>query len=104
MWTNYPTLEVMDDALRALEVIVFGQHCWNSLGQIRSFGELGMPCHVIWIRHDMFTPRDSRYITSFRSFTSFEDGFAHLLSTYDDPGTIFEVTLKNLMVSIDADF
>ncbi len=96
MWTNYPTLEIMDEALRALEVIVFGQHCWNSLGQIRSFGELGMPCHVIWIRHDMFTPRDSRYITSFRSFTSFEDGFAHLLSTYDDPG-------KKYLISTDSD-
>lgn len=86
----------MEQVMSQLEVIVFGQHCWNTLGQIRSFGELGINSHVIWIRHDMFTPKESRYVKSFHSFTTFEDGYAFLLSHFNDTG-------KKFLISTDSD-
>jgi len=86
----------MEQRLNGLEVIVFGQHCWNSLGQIRSFGEMGVKSHVLWILHDAFTPKDSKYVKTFHSFSSFEDGFDFLLSSFNEPE-------KKYLISTDSD-
>lgn len=87
---------MIKDILKDLTVIVFGQHCWNSLGQIRSFGELGIKSHVLWINNDDFTPKHSRYVETFHSFSSFEDGFDFLLSSFFDIG-------KKYLITTDSD-
>ena len=77
-------------------VIVFGQHCWNTLGQIRSFGELGVNPDVIWIIGDSVVPSKSKYINHFHEFESFEDGFEYLKKEYCDKN-------RTYIVSTDSD-
>lgn len=82
--------------LNNIEVIVFGQHCWNTLGQIRSFGDFGVNSHVIWIENDDFTPKGSKYVRTFHSCLTFEEGFNYLINTFNNSN-------KKYIVSTDSD-
>lgn len=85
-----------DNSLKDLTVIVFGQFCWNSLGQIRCFGEIGLKSHVIWINNDLFTPQQSRFVESFHSFSTYDEGYEFILTTFNDPQ-------KKYLISVDSD-
>lgn len=79
-----------------IEVIVFGQHCWNSLGQIRSFGEIGIKSNVVWIENDAFSPKGSRFVKSLVSFSKLEDGLIYIINHFNDPN-------KKYFISTDSD-
>jgi len=75
-----------------IETIVFGQHTFNSLGQIRSLGELGFKPDVIWVSDDNHSPKGCRYINHFFSFNSFEEGLSFILSKYTDQSKKYIIT------------
>lgn len=86
----------MNENLKELDVIILGQHCWNSLGQIRSFGEVDIKSNVIWVNVGGFTPKGSRYIRSFHVCDSFEEAIEYMLNTFNDPQ-------KRYIISTDSD-
>ena len=65
------------------KVIVFGQHNLNTLGQIRSFGEIGIKPIVIWVSHDDHSPKGNKYIREFHNFNSFEEGLDYIITNYN---------------------
>ena len=79
-----------------IEVVILGQHCLNTLGQIRSIGALGIHSDVIWISSDQHSPKGSRWIKQFKSFPSFEDGLNYLVENYTD-------IKKKYFISTDSD-
>lgn len=77
-------------------VIIIGQHCFNTLGQIRSFGEFGFKPIVIWINHLHQSPKGSKYIKEFHSFDTFSDAIEYVINTYSNNG-------KKYYLSTDSD-
>lgn len=77
-------------------IIVIGQHCFNTLGQVRSFGELGFYPIVIWINHMSQTPEGSVYIKEFHSFDSFSEAIDFIIINYSCKG-------KKYFISTDSD-
>ena len=64
--------------------IIFGRNVGNVLGQIRSFGEVGISTHIIWYG-DMPEPvKSSRYVSSFVEVKNEEEGIAILKSKFAD--------------------
>ncbi len=86
----------MECFLEKYEIIVIGQYCWNTLGQIRSFGEIGIKSHVVWIENDSFTPQGSRYVKTFYSCSSFNECYSYLLKTFNKEN-------KKYVISTDCD-
>ena len=74
------------------EVIIIGQHCFNSLGQIRSLGRIGIRPIVIWIDHLAQTPKGSKYIKEFHLFKSFQEGLDYVIKTYSNKGKKYFLT------------
>ena len=85
----------MNNIKEEFGVIVFGQFCYNSLGQIRSFGEIGIKPDVIWLQNEYHTPEGSRYINKFHTVQTCEEGLDYILRNY--PGT------KKYFISTDID-
>lgn len=79
-----------------VKVIVIGQHCWNTLGQIRSFGEVGVKPDVVWISGDQFNPSSSKYVNHFIEFDNFKDGLTYILDNYNN-------TQFKYIISTDSD-
>ena len=68
------------------EVVIVGQHCYNTLGQIRSFGEIGIRPIVIWINNMAQTPKGSKYINEFHPVKSFQEALDYIVKTYKGDG------------------
>lgn len=84
-----------------VEVIVFGQHCLNTLGQIRSLRELGLSPDVVWVNGDDHSPRGSRNIRHFFAFDTVEEGFSFIRRHYcDDAVRYIILTDSDAVVSL----
>jgi len=82
-------------------VIIFGQHAWNTLGQIRSFGELGLRPDVVWVKGDLVVPSKSKYINQFHIVDSFEDGLNCIKHEYTDRNYSYVIsTDSDVVVSL----
>lgn len=79
-----------------IEVVIFGQHCLNTLGQIRSIGKLGIHPDVVWVSDDYHSPKGSKWIRSFNSFPSFTEGLDYIVRHYTD-------TMKKYFIFTDSD-
>lgn len=86
-----------------VKVIVFGRQFMNSLGQVRSFGEVGCRPDVVWLAipagplAEAKTPLTfSKYINRFIKVTSFEEGMDFILNEYRDENVKY-------IISTDSD-
>ena len=64
------------------EVIVFGRNYINVIGQIRSFGEAGHKCVLVWVKEDAHTPKESRYVETYHEVKNVNEGMELILSLY----------------------
>lgn len=62
--------------------IVFGRNLGNSLGQIRSVGETGKKCIVVWVGDDLHFPSTSKYVEKIHFVASYEDGLNLIIDKY----------------------
>lgn len=87
---------MLDMKYEGIAVVIFGQHCLNTLGQIRSVGRLGIRPDVVWVSKDYHSPKGSKWINRFQRFSSFEEGLDYIIKTYTDVG-------KRYFISTDSD-
>ena len=84
-----------------VKVIIAGQSCWNTLGQIRSFGEAGVFPDLVWISGDAFVPKGSRYVNHFVEVKTPEECLKYLVEHYTDRGYKYIIsTDSDLLVSL----
>lgn len=84
-----------------VKVIVVGQSCWNTLGQIRSFGEAGVRPDLVWIKGDAFIPKSSKYVGQFSMVKTPEDALEYVMDYYTDRDVKYVIsTDSDLLVSI----
>ncbi len=84
-----------------VKVIILGQSCWNTLGQIRSFGEAGVRPDVVWIPGDLFVPDCSKYINSFTVVNTQEEALDYVIDHYTDRNCKYVIsTDSDLLVSL----
>ena len=76
----------MKDQIGRTRVIIFGHHFLNTLGQVRSFGEIGCHISVVWVENIAHTPKGSNYIDEFVSVKDFDEGLNYILSNYKEEG------------------
>ena len=62
--------------------IIFGRNVGNVLGQIRSFGEIGVNTEIIWFGEMPQPVRCSKYVNSFHEVYSEEEGLHYLLENF----------------------
>lgn len=79
-----------------IKVVIFGEHCWNTLGQIRSFGEVGVRPDVVFISTEPSSIERSKYINEFVRFESFDEGLNHIRKKYGGKA-------KKIFISTDSD-
>ena len=65
-----------------MDVIIIGEHLYNTLGQIRCFGEMGISPIVIWTTQSVYTPQHSRYVKAFFQAADPEDGVRLMVERY----------------------
>lgn len=63
-------------------IIIIGEHLFNTLGQIRCFGEMGFSPIVIWTTPSVYTPAGSRYVGTFHQVADPDAGVQLLLDVY----------------------
>ena len=93
-----------------IKVIVFGQHYMNSLGQVRSFGEVGCRPDVVWqsvVAGPLSESKSkdeialSKYIDHFEKVSTLEDGLEYIIREYHDRDTRYIIsTDSDLVVSL----
>lgn len=84
-----------------VKVIIAGGSCWNTLGQIRSFGEAGVRPDLVWIRGDEFVPKGSKYVNHFKKVQSTEECLNYILEHYTDRDCKYVIsTDSDLLVSM----
>ena len=83
-----------------IQTVVFGQHCLNSLGQIRSLGEIGLAPDVVWVSHDFHSPKGSKNIHKFDEFETFEDALEFIESKYRLQKDVFIFTDSDAAISL----
>ncbi len=84
-----------------IKVVIVGESCWNTLGQIRSFGEAGVRPDVVWIKGDYYVPKSSKYIDHFSVLGTPEEGLKYLIENYNNPECRYVVsTDSDLLVSM----
>lgn len=64
--------------------IVFGRIIGNSLGQIRSLGEVGLNPVLVWVGNDSSVLRNSKYLSEIHTFSTIQEGIDFLLSSFAD--------------------
>lgn len=64
--------------------IIFARNVGNVLGQIRSFGEVGIHSHIIWYGEMPQPVKCSKYVSSFIEVPSEEVGIKVLIEKYGD--------------------
>lgn len=83
-----------------IQAIVFGQHCMNTLGQVRSLGELGLRPDVLWVSHDLHSPKGSKYIRHFYEFDSFDKGLCFIESQYRSTKDVFIFSDSDAVITL----
>lgn len=86
------------------KVIVFGQHNLNTLGQIRSFGEIGIKPIVIWVSHDDHSPKGNKYIREFHNFNSFEEGLDYIITNYNKNKYFISTDSDSIIALLDQNY
>ncbi len=88
------------------EVIVIGEHLLNTLGQIRSFGEIGIKSTVIWIDNEYHSPKGSKYIKAFHPVGSVDEGIRtlHLLSVDNPDQKIVSTDSDRIVAALDREY
>ena len=62
--------------------VIFGRNTANVLGQVRSFGEVGIKTDVIWYGERPEPIKSSRYLNELYQVNSFEEGLQLLIQKY----------------------
>ena len=65
-----------------MDVIIIGEHLYNTLGQIRCFGEMGINPIVIWATPSVYTPAYSRYVKVFHQVSDPQAGVRLMAEQY----------------------
>lgn len=79
-----------------MDVIIIGEHLYNTLGQVRCFGEMGIRPIVIWATRSVYTPAFSRYVRQFFQAMDPEDGVRLMFAQFGNKG-------QRYVVSTDSD-
>lgn len=79
-----------------MDVIIIGEHLYNTLGQVRCFGEIGIRPIIIWATPSVYTPAFSRYVGRFFQVSDPEEGVRLMLSQFGNKG-------RRYVVSTDSD-
>jgi len=86
------------------KVIVFGQHNLNTLGQIRSYGEIGIKPIVIWVSDDSHSPKGNKYIQEFYNFNSFEEGLDFIITNYNKNKYFISTDSDSIIALLDQNY
>lgn len=69
-------------ALKKHKFIILGDGHFNTLGIVRSLGEVGIRPDVVLVGHNQMIVRSSKYIQNFHHTESIEDGLEYIISEY----------------------
>lgn len=87
------------------EIVIFGEHLLNTLGQIRSFGKAGYRPDVIWLVSGAHSPAGSRYIRKYFEVRSIEEGITLLLNEFTgDEKRFLSTDSDRVIAALDADY
>lgn len=86
------------------EVIVLGEHLLNTLGQIRSLGEIGIQPTVIWIENGYHSPKGSKYIKSFFPVRGVDEGLHALHALSGDTLKVVSTDSDRIVAALDREY
>ena len=71
-----------DDLLKSHRFIILGDGHFNTLGMIRSLGEVGLRPDVVLVEHGHTAVSASKYIRHLHLVETYEAGLEYIISTY----------------------
>ena len=69
-------------ALKKHKFIILGDGHFNTLGMVRSLGEVGIRPDVVLVDHNRIIVGASKYVQNLHDADSIEDGLEYIISTY----------------------
>lgn len=79
--------------------IVLDRNFGNSLGQIRSLGEMGVKPVLIWVGNKNLVPNDSKYLSDTILMDSIDDGIDYMIEHYSNmPSKVYISTGTDAIV------
>lgn len=72
------------DILKEHKFVIFGDGHFNTLGMVRSLGEVGIHPDVIIVGQNYRTVASSKYINNLHIVNSYQDGLDYIIATYSN--------------------